>query len=195
MIQNHQQWLEALATSRAAAFGELSGGLDRLAGSLERSQEENEKLYTVRGAPTPPPASAAWSGVCGSPSAPAAFGLPVPPHRRGAPGLGAQGQCCRGGSEQLGRRRWAWQLRKLMWPCGPVPTVRPLARPAMSVVALGIEGSANKLGVGIIRVSEANDVDILANPRKTYITAPGTGFLPRETAMHHQRVRFRRISG
>lgn len=65
----------------------------------------------------------------------------------------------------------------------------------MSVVALGIEGSANKLGIGIIRVTESNDVDIMANPRKTYITAPGTGFLPRETAMHHQRVRLRSVPG
>lgn len=63
----------------------------------------------------------------------------------------------------------------------------------MSVVALGIEGSANKLGIGIIRVSESNEVEVLANPRKTYITPPGTGFLPRETAMHHQRVRMRSI--
>jgi N6-L-threonylcarbamoyladenine synthase len=36
--------------------------------------------------------------------------------------------------------------------------------------ALGIEGSANKIGVGIVD-SEGN---ILANPRKTYITPPGT---------------------
>lgn len=30
--------------------------------------------------------------------------------------------------------------------------------------------------------------DILSNPRKTYLTPPGTGFLPRETAWHHQQV-------
>jgi N6-L-threonylcarbamoyladenine synthase len=47
--------------------------------------------------------------------------------------------------------------------------------------ALGIEGSANKIGIGIVD----EDGNILANPRKTYITPPGTGFLPRETAMHH----------
>lgn len=74
------------------------------------------------------------------------------------------------------------------------------------VLALGIEGSANKVGVGIIR----DDGTILANPRHTYITPPGTGkqggdaahcllwrppqlgcalrpgFLPKETAVHHQ---------
>ncbi|GBF97741.1 tRNA N6-adenosine threonylcarbamoyltransferase-like [Raphidocelis subcapitata] len=50
------------------------------------------------------------------------------------------------------------------------------------LVALGIEGSANKCGVGIV----LDDATILANPRHTYITPPGTGFLPRETALHHQ---------
>ena len=53
------------------------------------------------------------------------------------------------------------------------------------VVALGIEGSANKIGVGIIRY-ELGQYTILSNPRKTYITPPGQGFLPRETAWHHQ---------
>ncbi|KAI8059452.1 Gcp-like domain-containing protein [Gongronella butleri] len=53
------------------------------------------------------------------------------------------------------------------------------------VVAIGFEGSANKLGVGIIR-HEGDQVDILANVRDTYITPPGEGFLPRETAEHHR---------
>ena len=51
------------------------------------------------------------------------------------------------------------------------------------LLALGIEGSANKIGVGIVD-SEGN---ILSNPRKTYITPPGTGFLPKETAEHHRK--------
>ena len=34
----------------------------------------------------------------------------------------------------------------------------------------------------------SHDGEILSNPRKTYITPPGTGFLPRETAEHHRRV-------
>lgn len=38
------------------------------------------------------------------------------------------------------------------------------------VCALGIEGSANKIGVGII-----NDGKVLANVRRTYITPPGEG--------------------
>ena len=49
-------------------------------------------------------------------------------------------------------------------------------------VALGIEGSANKIGVGIID----EDGHIFANPRTTYITPPGTGFMPKETAEHHR---------
>ncbi|XP_078164584.1 actin-like ATPase superfamily protein [Carex rostrata] len=49
------------------------------------------------------------------------------------------------------------------------------------LVALGIESSANKIGVGIVTL----DGSILSNPRHTYITPPGHGFLPRETAKHH----------
>ena len=77
-------------------------------------------------------------------------------------------------------------------------------------VALGIEGSANKVGVGIVmydpqktysRTALEEQMDelarereqqkcysILSNPRKTYLTPPGQGFLPRETAWHHQKV-------
>lgn len=57
--------------------------------------------------------------------------------------------------------------------------------PAKRVVAMGIEGSANKVGVGIIRY--AGEYEILANPRKTFVTPPGEGFRPRETQAHHQR--------
>uniref|UniRef100_A0A8C4R320 N(6)-L-threonylcarbamoyladenine synthase n=1 Tax=Eptatretus burgeri TaxID=7764 RepID=A0A8C4R320_EPTBU len=49
-------------------------------------------------------------------------------------------------------------------------------------VVLGMEGSANKLGVGIVR-----DGVVLSNPRRTYITPPGQGFLPRDTARHHRK--------
>jgi len=48
-------------------------------------------------------------------------------------------------------------------------------------IAIGFEGSANKLGIGIIK-----DGVVLSNPRHTYITPPGHGFLPRDTAIHHQ---------
>ena len=52
-------------------------------------------------------------------------------------------------------------------------------------IAIGFEGSANKLGVGIIK-HENGKVEILANVRDTYITPPGEGFLPRDTAQHHR---------
>lgn len=62
----------------------------------------------------------------------------------------------------------------------------PPMRKDGDVLAMGIEGSANKLGVGIIRYRADGETEILSNPRKTYITPPGQGFLPRETAWHHQ---------
>ncbi|VDL98508.1 unnamed protein product [Schistocephalus solidus] len=49
------------------------------------------------------------------------------------------------------------------------------------VLILGMEGSANKLGVGVVR-----DGEVLSNPRVTYVTPPGQGFKPTETARHHQ---------
>lgn len=48
-------------------------------------------------------------------------------------------------------------------------------------IAIGFEGSANKLGVGIMK-----DGEVLSNVRTTYITPPGEGFLPKDTAKHHQ---------
>eukprot|EP00727_Mastigamoeba_balamuthi_P014414 m51a1_g9598 putative o-sialoglyco protein endopeptidase (336) ;mRNA; f:1041892-1043298 len=50
------------------------------------------------------------------------------------------------------------------------------------VIVLGLEGSANKLGVGIVR----DDGAILANERDTFVPPAGEGFLPRETAQHHR---------
>jgi N6-L-threonylcarbamoyladenine synthase len=52
----------------------------------------------------------------------------------------------------------------------------------IQTICLGIEGSANKIGIGIVTQSG----QILANPRHTFITPPGTGFLPKETAVHHR---------
>ncbi|VDD92989.1 unnamed protein product [Enterobius vermicularis] len=49
------------------------------------------------------------------------------------------------------------------------------------VCILGIEGSANKIGVGIVR-----DGEVLANPRATFHAPPGEGFRPTETAIHHR---------
>lgn len=50
-------------------------------------------------------------------------------------------------------------------------------------ICLGIEGSANKIAIGIITSSGK----ILSNPRKTYITPPGTGFIPSSTTTHHRK--------
>lgn len=63
------------------------------------------------------------------------------------------------------------------------------------MIAIGLEGSANKIGVGIIYhppPSQSQDASmpepvVLANLRHTVEQPPGTGFLPRETAMHHRK--------
>ena len=70
-------------------------------------------------------------------------------------------------------------------PCLP-HAMADLPPPPGQLTALGIEGSANKIGVGVVRFRDGV-YSLLSNPRKTYITRPGQGFLPRETAWHHQR--------
>ncbi|WWD03077.1 tRNA N6-adenosine threonylcarbamoyltransferase [Kwoniella europaea PYCC6329] len=69
--------------------------------------------------------------------------------------------------------------------------VSPLTRPSRRLLCLGIEGSANKLGCGIISHSPSpsnstTKVTVLSNVRHTYITPPGEGFLPSDTARHHR---------
>ncbi|KAK5088981.1 putative tRNA threonylcarbamoyladenosine biosynthesis protein kae1 [Lithohypha guttulata] len=62
------------------------------------------------------------------------------------------------------------------------------------LIALGLEGSANKLGVGIIRhpphpissFKPRPPAEILSNIRHTYNAPPGEGFLPKDTAQHHR---------
>ena len=66
-------------------------------------------------------------------------------------------------------------------------------------VIIGFEGSANKIGVGIIRDGEVLNcvelqctvlyctLQVLSNPRRTYITPPGEGFQPGDTARHHRK--------
>ncbi|CAG8585110.1 4212_t:CDS:1 [Ambispora gerdemannii] len=57
----------------------------------------------------------------------------------------------------------------------------------MRHIAIGLEGSANKLGIGIVTHDDVTGkVEILSNIRHTHITPPGTGFLPRDTAAHHR---------
>ncbi|OCF60719.1 tRNA threonylcarbamoyladenosine biosynthesis protein [Kwoniella mangroviensis CBS 10435] len=69
--------------------------------------------------------------------------------------------------------------------------VSPLTRPSRRLLCLGIEGSANKLGCGVISHSPSpanatTKVTVLSNVRHTYITPPGEGFLPSDTARHHR---------
>ncbi|KAI9677549.1 MAG: putative tRNA threonylcarbamoyladenosine biosynthesis protein kae1 [Caeruleum heppii] len=55
------------------------------------------------------------------------------------------------------------------------------------MIALGLEGSANKLGVGLIEHSPDDGTPrILANIRHTFVSPPGEGFLPKDTARHHR---------
>lgn len=53
-------------------------------------------------------------------------------------------------------------------------------------ISLGLEGSANKLGVGIIAHPDHGPAQVLSNIRHTYITPPGEGFQPNHTAKHHK---------
>ncbi len=54
-------------------------------------------------------------------------------------------------------------------------------------IALGCEGSANKLGIGVIEHSgESGTAVVLSNVRHTFNSPPGTGFLPKDTARHHR---------
>ncbi|CUV06780.1 unnamed protein product [Cryptosporidium hominis] len=50
------------------------------------------------------------------------------------------------------------------------------------LISLGIESSANKVGVGIV----TSKGEILANEKMTFVGPPGSGFLPRETAEFHR---------
>ncbi|KAH6626845.1 glycoprotease family-domain-containing protein [Chaetomium sp. MPI-SDFR-AT-0129] len=58
-------------------------------------------------------------------------------------------------------------------------------------IALGCEGSANKLGIGVILhegdpTSPNATSTVLSNVRDTFVSPPGTGFLPKDTARHHR---------
>lgn len=63
----------------------------------------------------------------------------------------------------------------------------PLPQVQRDYIALGLEGSANKLGIGIVRhAAHTGEAEILSNPRHTYVTPPGEGFQPSDTAKHHK---------
>jgi N6-L-threonylcarbamoyladenine synthase len=61
-----------------------------------------------------------------------------------------------------------------------------LTKTERAYIALGLEGSANKLGAGIIKHDTDGKNTVLSNVRHTYITPPGEGFQPRDTALHHR---------
>jgi hypothetical protein len=79
----------------------------------------------------------------------------------------------------------------------------PIQSPSKPLLALGMEGSANKLGIGLIlhsplppdhpytqpQLSALGNakVEILSNIRHTYVTPPGEGFQPADTARHHKK--------
>lgn len=68
----------------------------------------------------------------------------------------------------------------------PEPSYK-IRDPEGRTIVLGIEGSANKVGVGVLMYDpREKKYSILSNPRKTYIAPTGHGFLPKETAWHHQ---------
>ena len=76
-------------------------------------------------------------------------------------------------------------MKNLPIPSPPPYTIRDTVHG--TTIVLGIEGSANKVGVGIVQYSpEAGTYTILSNPRKTFIAPMGHGFLPKQTAWHHQ---------
>lgn len=55
------------------------------------------------------------------------------------------------------------------------------------MISLGLEGSANKLGVGLILHHPKGGPAIpLSNIRHTFVSPPGEGFLPKDTAKHHR---------
>jgi hypothetical protein len=61
-----------------------------------------------------------------------------------------------------------------------------LPRKDRPILALGLEGSANKLGAGVMKHCPDGSSVVLSNIRHTYITPPGEGFQPRDTALHHR---------
>lgn len=72
-------------------------------------------------------------------------------------------------------------------PVPPASTHNIRTNAKGQTTVLGIEGSANKIGIGILRYDPHHQTyETLSNPRKTYIPPTGQGFLPKETAWHHQ---------
>ena len=69
----------------------------------------------------------------------------------------------------------------------PLPPPTHKVNSKGETIVLGIEGSANKVGVGVLKYCPTTQTyHILSNPRKTFVPRTGEGFLPKETATHHQ---------
>lgn len=69
----------------------------------------------------------------------------------------------------------------------PPPAFSKAATAGGPLYALGLEGSANKLGIGVLSHDPATgQTTILSNVRHTFVSPPGTGFLPKDTAAHHR---------
>ncbi|KAK3325306.1 putative tRNA threonylcarbamoyladenosine biosynthesis protein kae-1 [Apodospora peruviana] len=63
----------------------------------------------------------------------------------------------------------------------------PIPKNKRRRIALGCEGSANKLGIGVIaHDAVTGEPTVLSNVRHTFVSPPGTGFLPKDTAAHHR---------
>ena len=80
-------------------------------------------------------------------------------------------------------------IDNLPLPTTPKYEIRDATRTSGNnkTIVLGIEGSANKIGVGVLQYDpQTREYTILANPRKTFVAPTGHGFLPKETARHHQ---------
>jgi N6-L-threonylcarbamoyladenine synthase len=80
-------------------------------------------------------------------------------------------------------------IQNLPLPCQIPTCYKPNSNG--DTIVLGLEGSANKVGVGVLKYSPGDGAStatyhILANPRKTYVAPTGQGFLPKQTATHHQ---------
>lgn len=57
----------------------------------------------------------------------------------------------------------------------------------MTFYSIGLEGSANKIGVGIIcHPPNGRAAEVLSNVRRTHVSEAGQGFLPKDTAKHHR---------
>ena len=67
-----------------------------------------------------------------------------------------------------------------------MPSATQTPPPKKRRIALGCEGSANKLGIGVIAHDGPDDAIVLSNVRHTFVSPPGTGFLPKDTAHHHR---------